>query len=916
MLLPLNAAYHFFAPKRNRQQPDPEKGPNPEPERVDNASSNPGNAPTAEKGKSSPRSNPGNAPPAEEGESSPASNDNDENEEDPTSDQDDDEIINELEREEYPDSDQPRRKRRLSGLSALSTSSWWSRTKGMLDPRTSETDLESYVPRYRYLPILAGVVIPFSILLEIPGLTEDWYIRTANGQTVEIRKNTAILDVGLAFSMAFAALANLCLIVRFMEKGIMRMTIFCVLFLTIHDIINIVTVTTFGVEHRFDDGFTYGQAFWLTVCSTAVSTLVNVTLIVDCIRTPDFATSGSGLTRKQRTLVISVITLLTYIALGALVETFLLELTFINALYFTVVTIETIGFGEIAPKSAGARGFTAIYAIIGIINLAVTVGLTREAVLEGVEVGYRKRLKAVRERRKRLQHERRVWSRWRSAVEWRLRSAGKPVWVKGSPRIRQNSCAFIRVLDRIWPTLTDEGLCREFAQYKHIAGYGHYPHPRGMRLNIEALSWPELEAAAMEAGVPLRYLLPEGFKPKKQKETKDKEKDKEKEKDHDNTAQIPGTNNPRIVPPELEGIPPTHARLGHMIVMLGNFALAMNQSSFEKVPKPGERHVRRGHKAARHKPQRTAAQQYQELRASVEQEEKWAFYVRLTLVLLVFFAFWTIGSAIFMTTEKWSYGTAIYFCFIAFTTIGYGDLTPQTPAGRAIFVFWALMGAGTMTILISILSEAWSSHYKNLVRPDIVHQTVNRYKERHRQPHPTSPSSTLAPTSPPDTGRTYVDASSPTTAKTSVEESQKRVDGHLKSFPERVLREARTADENVKYLAAPQAMDPHQESIPESLKQLMDEVAGVEKFAERVKDEILKDPNARHELLTISVEKALRTIMQIAEEAINAMRERERLNQLQEEVAQPGGDTSMQREQEHSIRRRQVTSPGPSVEAG
>jgi potassium channel subfamily K len=59
------------------------------------------------------------------------------------------------------------------------------------------------------------------------------------------------------------------------------------------DIINVVTVTVFGVEHRFNDGYTYGQAFWLTVCSTIASVATNVNLLTDLIRTPDFAVSGT-----------------------------------------------------------------------------------------------------------------------------------------------------------------------------------------------------------------------------------------------------------------------------------------------------------------------------------------------------------------------------------------------------------------------------------------------------------------------------------------------------------------------------------------------------------------------------------------------------------------------------------------------
>lgn len=39
--------------------------------------------------------------------------------------------------------------------------------------------------------------------------------------------------------------------------------------------------------------------------------------------------------------------------------------------------------------------------------------------------------------------------------------------------------------------------------------------------------------------------------------------------------------------------------------------------------------------------------------------------------------------------------------FIAFSTIGYGDYSPATPAGRSVFVVWALLGVGAMTILVS-----------------------------------------------------------------------------------------------------------------------------------------------------------------------------------------------------------------------
>ena len=47
------------------------------------------------------------------------------------------------------------------------------RLKSYVFPKDeSEAALEKFIPNYRWTPILSGVVIPFSILLEIPGLTE------------------------------------------------------------------------------------------------------------------------------------------------------------------------------------------------------------------------------------------------------------------------------------------------------------------------------------------------------------------------------------------------------------------------------------------------------------------------------------------------------------------------------------------------------------------------------------------------------------------------------------------------------------------------------------------------------------------------------------------------------------------------
>lgn len=118
--------------------------------------------------------------------------------------------------------------------SLSTTASIYSRVKTFIFPPEDPDALEQFVPNYRYTPIIAGIVIPFSILLEIPGLTEHWYIRTEANSIVETQPNPPILDVGLGISMACALIANICLILRFLEKRVKTMTLFSIIFLTLH----------------------------------------------------------------------------------------------------------------------------------------------------------------------------------------------------------------------------------------------------------------------------------------------------------------------------------------------------------------------------------------------------------------------------------------------------------------------------------------------------------------------------------------------------------------------------------------------------------------------------------------------------------------------------------------------------------
>lgn len=97
--------------------------------------------------------------------------------------------------------------------------------------------------------------------------------------------------------------------------------------------------------------------------------------------------------------------------------------------------------------------------------------------------------------------------------------------------------------------------------------------------------------------------------------------------------------------------------------------------------------------------------------------KKWS---SLTVSLTVLILLWFIGAVIFWQLEKdrtdgdaWTYFDAMYFCYISLLTIGYGDFTPGTNAGRPFFVLWSLLAVPSITILVSDLADTIISTFQS-----------------------------------------------------------------------------------------------------------------------------------------------------------------------------------------------------------
>ena len=95
---------------------------------------------------------------------------------------------------------------------------------------------------------------------------------------------------------------------------------------------------------------------------------------------------------------------------------------------------------------------------------------------------------------------------------------------------------------------------------------------------------------------------------------------------------------------------------------------------------------------------------------------KFKKWYALLVSVTAFGILWCMGAVVFWKaethTQGLSYFQALYFCYVSLLTIGYGDLSPKSNAGKPFFVVWSLIAVPTMTILVSDMGDTVISSFK------------------------------------------------------------------------------------------------------------------------------------------------------------------------------------------------------------
>ncbi|EXJ82611.1 hypothetical protein A1O3_06424 [Capronia epimyces CBS 606.96] len=104
------------------------------------------------------------------------------------------------------------------------------------------------------------------------------------------------------------------------------------------------------------------------------------------------------------------------------------------------------------------------------------------------------------------------------------------------------------------------------------------------------------------------------------------------------------------------------------------------------------------------------------MRAIQINARKFKKWYSLCVSVVAFGLLWCLGAVVFWQAEKHTQGLnyfeALYFCYVSLLTIGYGDMSPRSNAGKPFFVVWSLIAVPTMTVLISDMGDTVISSFK------------------------------------------------------------------------------------------------------------------------------------------------------------------------------------------------------------
>ncbi|KAF8324125.1 hypothetical protein DL93DRAFT_2162208 [Clavulina sp. PMI_390] len=237
--------------------------------------------------------------------------------------------------------------------------------------------------------VLASAFIPAAVVFAVPGLTENW--RAHAGDHFSTKRDPYLLIAGEAAAFACNLVAAVVFVLRLTGADVAFTTIVTMLSLASAVVLDVLCLALFGAwhSHRLHDGEVLSPAFYLTVTSGVFSLAGGAALLVDWRNMQ--SDPIRFLTPKQRSLSLMSFIFMAYLLCGSLMFKYVLDESFLDAIYFVLSSTLTVGYGDVEPHNLSAKILTIIFFPIGIIQIAIIVTLIHDTVLTSIRPRVRRR---------------------------------------------------------------------------------------------------------------------------------------------------------------------------------------------------------------------------------------------------------------------------------------------------------------------------------------------------------------------------------------------------------------------------------------------------------------------------------------------------------------------------------------------
>lgn len=87
-------------------------------------------------------------------------------------------------------------------------------------------------------------------------------------------------------------------------------------------------------------------------------------------------------------------------------------------------------------------------------------------------------------------------------------------------------------------------------------------------------------------------------------------------------------------------------------------------------------------------------------------------HLKVRILMILSFILVSTATVFYHFQEGWGWIDAFYFSMITISTVGYGDFSPQTPAGKLFTVAYLVVGIGLFVVATAAFAEQLLQHIR------------------------------------------------------------------------------------------------------------------------------------------------------------------------------------------------------------